>query len=260
MKHIRKKFLRERKVNFDPDKFRASVTLNDDDIASGYKVMESETHYPVILTTQNELIQGFLYKTPDRRFVIPEPNLITVYFDIAQSQINLLFPAKLDLLRNIESSADLSTTLNNTHTFFHHSCICIMFMHNSLEAFINLLLPIDKVYVKEGDKNTSHYNHEQIQKNISLEEKIKSVIPQFTNKSFHTSYGHKYETLLKLKALRDEIAHTKAHAENDNPNYYKQIFTSLLDFDYNMAIHCVRDFINYYQPSLVEECNCGRKE
>ncbi len=70
-----------------------------------------------------------------------------------------------------------------------------------------------------------------MQKGISLEEKIKEVIPYFTAKYFHRDHSHKYETIIKLKGLRDEIAHTKAYSERSGPNYYKDIFTRLLDFE-----------------------------
>jgi hypothetical protein len=260
MKHIKRKFLKQQKVDVDISKMAASAPIEPGQEHAGYRAIMDDGYYPLILSEQNDLIQGFFYKAGNKSFMIPEPNLITVYFDISQAQIKFLYPAKADLLMNIGRNGDLGTTLNATHTFFHYSCISIFFLYNSVEAVINLQLPLDKEYVWKDAKKTVVYSHDQIQTGISFEEKIKSVLPQFLNRSFHQEYGHKYETILKLKDVRDEIAHTKVYAAKDRPNYYKEIFTKLLDFDYNKALQHSRDFINYFQPDLIEECNCGRRD
>jgi len=259
MKHIRRKFLRADKVNFDAERFLDSVPITDT-TSSTYKIARDSNYYPVIITEQNNLIQAFFYEASKKNFIIPEPNLITVYFDIAQSQIRHAHLAKAELLTNIDRNGDVSVTLNSTHTFFHHTCICILFMYNSIEAFINLLLPVDKEYIRVDKKNTSHFSHEQIQREISIEEKIKSVLPQFLGRSFQQDYGHKYDAIIKLKEMRDEIAHTKAYAQNNSRNFYRQIFTNLLNFNLDYALINTRDFINYFEPDMIEECDCGKKE
>lgn len=260
MKHIKRKFLKQQKVNLDLKAIQKPAIINKGEEWFGYQAVKEGSHYPIILTEENDLIQAFFYQAGSKSFMIPEPNLISVYFDISQSQIKYLYPAKADLLFNIDRNGDVGKTLNATHTFFHHSCICVLFMYNAIEAVINLQLPIDKEYIKRTDRNTQSFSHAQIQKEISFEEKIKSVLPQFLNKSFHHDHGHKFDTILKLKDVRDEIAHTKVYAHQDSPNYYKKLFTKLLDFDYNNAIKYSMDFINYFQSSLIEECHCGRPE
>ena len=129
-----------------------------------------------------------------------------------------------------------------------------------LEAFINLLLPVDIEYIRADKKSTNHFSHEQIQREIGLEEKIKSVLPQFFGRSFHEDYGHKYEGIIRLKEMRDEIAHTKTYSKDNNRNFYRRIFTNLLNFDSDSTLHHSKDFINYFQPGLIEECGCGKKE
>jgi hypothetical protein len=222
----------------------ASATKRDQQQA-GYRAITDGSHYPMLITEENDLIQAFFYQAAGKSYMIPEPNLISVYFDISQSQIKFLYPAKADLLINIDRNGDVGKTLN---------------MYNSIEAIINLQLPPDKEYVKKDEKSTVIYSHEQIQKGISFEEKIKAVLPQFLNRSFHRDHGHKYETIMKLKEVRDEIAHTKTYVQHDSPNFYKRIFTKLLDFDYNKALQHSMEFINYFQPELIEECHCGRPD
>lgn len=260
LRHIRRKFLKADKVNFDTKRFLDSVTISED-VSIAYKVIENDNYYPVIITEQNELIQAFLYQGPtENKFIVPEPNFITVYFDIAQSQIRHAQLAKAELLTNIGRNGDVGKTLNYSHTFLHHSCISVVFMFSAVEAFINLLLPVDKEYIRVDKNSTSHFSHEQIQIGIPIEEKIKCVLPQFLGRSFHIDHSHKYEGIIRLKEMRNEIAHTKANSKNNNKNFYRLIFTNLLNFDLESALHHAKDFINYFQLELIEECNCGRRE
>ncbi|MGZ5245371.1 MAG: hypothetical protein ACXWD4_15725 [Bacteroidia bacterium] len=49
--------------------------------------------------------------------------------------------------------------------------------------------------------------------------------------------------------------HTKAIGANGS-NFYKTLFTMSLDFKYNKALQAVREFINFYEPNLIEDCDC----
>ena len=79
-----------------------------------------------------------------------------------------------------------------------------------------------------------------------------------TKKSFHVEFGNKYENIQKLKEFRDAIMHTKS--DNGNPaKFYEDLYTCALNFNYTDTINHVRDFLNYYEPNFIEECNCGKE-
>lgn len=98
----------------------------------------------------------------------------------------------------------------------------------------------------------------QIQRTLSIQEKIEKVIPLFTKKSFHIEQSEIYKQLEKFKLFRDEIVHTKSMENMEGSNFYRSLFRNALDFDYHLTLYSVRDFINFYEPNLIEECDCGR--
>ena len=51
------------------------------------------------------------------------------------------------------------------------------------------------------------------------------------------------------------VVHTKTDSKGKTP--YEHIFKRVLNFKYEEALHAVRDFINFYQPDYVVECDCG---
>lgn len=50
------------------------------------------------------------------------------------------------------------------------------------------------------------------------------------------------------------MVHTKNGFAYEN---YTELFKKALNFNYKEAIEAVRDFINYYDPNLIEPCPCG---
>lgn len=131
----------------------------------------------------------------------------------------------------------------------------------SIEAFINKLIPKNYEYRRTiQDKRTELLNKSQIQRHIEFGEKLKVVPPEITGKHFVTEFTHKFEQIKKLKLFRDEIAHTKSYEGENAPNFYESLYATSLSFDYEKTLEFVRDFINYYEPSLLEECPCGAED
>jgi hypothetical protein len=48
--------------------------------------------------------------------------------------------------------------------------------------------------------------------------------------------------------------------ENNIPNYYESLYVNSLNFNYDEALYAARDFVNYYQENLLEECPCGNPD
>lgn len=225
-----------------------------------YKI-DTAGHYPIIYTSTNDVIQGFFYEHNKKTYCIPEPNPITIYFDIAQANLKHIHQARATLLVELsKSNANASAILNYSHTYYSVTSVYIIFLFTALEAFINYHIPDDYSYNKEDNRGVKlTYDKEAIQRNLSFDEKLKDVIPAITGKYFHKEAAHKYDHIYKLLKLRDNIMHTKVEITS-SPNIYKGLFCSLLDFPYEKVILSARDFINYYSPNLIEECQCGRAE
>ena len=259
MRHLQKKCLNAIKGGQEIVDVFNTVPVDETAIAQ-LKQTNYDGYYGMLLTNTGEMIQTFKYQRNKKVFFIPEPNPIVIYFSIAQQYIKHLTNAKADLLLSVDTkSQDVGHSINKVYHFVATTSICATFLFNAIEAFINLLIPEDYIYVRQGPKSTEHFTKEQIQRNLSFEEKVKQVIPSVTDKSFVAQYGHIYERVNKLKLLRDEITHTKTDVAS-KPNWYEKLYTELLNFDFEKALHASRDYINFYQPDLIEECRCGKPD
>ena len=93
----------------------------------------------------------------------------------------------------------------------------------------------------------------------SFKEKVETILPKVTGKDFIKSFPDEWAIINELKIFRDMIVHLK----NDHlygPNIFKPVFQKALSIDFNSTIWKVKDFINFYEPNLIEECNCGKDE
>jgi hypothetical protein len=136
-----------------------------------------------------------------------------------------------------------------------------IFLFSAVEAFVNMSIPKDYKYERSiQDKRSEIFNRSQLQRYVEFAEKIKTVLPEVTNKNFVVEHTHKFEYLMKLKSFRDEVAHTKVYDGGPTANSYQDLYVMSLVFEYEKTLHYARDFINYHKPDLIEECDCGRDD
>jgi hypothetical protein len=257
MKHVVKKFLSKHKVGNDVVDVINSVPFNENAIAQLIQT-KFENYYALLQTDDNELIQAFKYQVDDKSYFIPEPNPIVIYFEIGRHNSRQTAEWKSKVINELsQSKQNAYSIFNNFFTFYSISSISTIFLFNSIEAFINNAIPKDFKYSNQQKKSTEVYDKYQIQRYLTFEEKIKKVIPEIKQKMFHVEFSQKFESIIKLKNFRDEIMHTKAY-DKSTPNIYQNLFTTSLDFNYEEVVKNVRDFINYYEPNLIEECECGK--
>lgn len=254
MKHTQKKFVFSKKLsegtgdvirNAPVDKLKVEQLIQED----------FADHFCLVHTESDYIIQAFRFADGAHNLVIPEPNPIVIYFELARFNYKHISTTKNKLYAN---HGNPTQTLNDFFQFFQISSIVTTFLFMSIEAFVNSKLPRDFVYSKSSNRNTTNFNRSQIQTEISFEEKIKQVLPEFTGKSFASECGHKYETILKLKKLRDEITHTKGQI-GGVPINYQDLYAMSLNFDYENALRHTRDFLNFYEPDLIQECTCANR-
>lgn len=257
MKHIKRKFLSSHKLAEDVKQLLQN-TLPDEHGHERIQGSFIDRFIGYMQTSDGELIQAFPYAGKNFSCFIPEPHPVVIYFNGAQSYYKHLSNSKEKLFRELTSSdPNAYTQLDAYYSYFSHVTLYTTFLYNALEAFINHIIPAQYVYMKQSAKSTESFTQEQIQRYIQFQEKVKSVIPSITGKSFHVAHGHQFDLLLKLKSCRDEIVHTKKFSDS-RPTPYKKLFTLALDFDYEASIHAVKDYINFYEPDLIEFCDCGK--
>jgi len=268
MKHVVKKFIRSQKVGQDVSDVISSVAYDEEKFTQLIK-NDFEGYYGFIQTTENELIQAFTYKRNNKNYIIPEANPIVIYFECARRNIRYIKEADAKLFIELEKirpenlgteeakSANANIMLNQFYNYYSLVSVSASFLFNAIEAFMNNAIPKDFIYSKDSNRCTVSYTKYQIQKEISFEEKIKTVIPQITNKSFCQDYTQKWESIRKLKEFRDEIIHTKSY-DQETPNVYIDLYTTALNFDFGTTLIHVKDYLNFYEHNLIEECGCGK--
>lgn len=255
MKHIKKKFLQGYTINDEVEKVLDS-TRPDFDAINSFKESNFENLTGIIQTDNKELIQAFRYEQDKKVTFLPEPNPITIYFDLAHRFYTTIENKREDIHEYIKTpNFDVYVFLNKFNNYYATISGCVTFLFISIEAFINNLIPDDFTYT---DKEGKVYDIMGIQKFISFDDKLKKIIPSIKEKSFHEKYGHKYEVIINLKKFRDEITHTKAY-KIDSPNFYFQLFNQSLKFDFKSSIYASRDLINFYEKDLIEDCGCGKE-
>ncbi len=257
MKHVKKKFILSKKVEGEASEYLKNVKPNSKTIEK-FKAGDFKDYIPYLLTDRNDFIQCFKYKTEGKVYLIPEPNPIVIYFSNAQNNLVFIKENRENLLKILSNKVtDIADIMNPFYDLFGFVSNYVTSLFNSLEAFLNQQIPNDYKYEKIKKEKTEIYNKEQIQREISFEDKLKRVIPNIKNKSFHRHYGHKFEIILKFKEFRDDIVHTKVD-QKSTPNHYQDLFSKSLDFDYLKTIKIIRDYLNYYEPNLIEKCDCGQ--
>ncbi len=249
MKHIKRKFFSAKKLDFDRNQIPDSEPV---DLSEVNNIDESIGY---MLTEENYLIQAFPYSGFGSVFFVPEPHPVVLYFNGAQNFIKYISESRAKFFEAVGND-NIQKTLDTIYTFFSNITIGTTFLCNALEASINALIPKDYEYKRKKRQSTEVFNQYQIQRELSFEEKIKIVIPEITGRFFHVENGHLYDSIIKLKFCRDEIAHTKSYSTGQ-PTPYKEIFTMALNFNYENAIVATAAYINFYNPGLIEECGCN---
>lgn len=256
MKHIKKKVSESQKLADDVYEYLLNVETSPQDIQE-LKAGKFDTYNAHAITDTKEWIQCFKYRSNNILLRIPEPNPILIYFSTAQSLLKQLENEKSMALKIIASNNDVGQGLTHFWNFYSSASSFITSLFNSLEAFINLQIPNDFKYHRVTNKSTEVFDKEQIQRYLSFSDKVKRVLPQAKNKSFHRHFAHKFEIIVQLEEFRNDIVHTKADVKSMT-TYYENLFVKALDYNYLLAIETVRDYINYYHPDLIEPCDCGR--
>ena len=251
MKHIKRKFLNANKIKFNLNKIPDSSKLDHEKNMNRIGI---ENIIAWRLTETGYLIQGFMYNDKSSNIFIPAAHPIVIYFNAAQNYLAKVYEYKEKLLIILNDQLSIAENQRDAvYTYFSLATLFTTSLYNSLEAFMNYIIPEKYEYYIKNKKINKQY----IQRHSIFKDKIEFIVPLATNKDFVKIFGDKYVVIKGLKEYRDEVMHTKAYSDiHSNP--YRKLFVMALDFDYEAAIWAVRDYINFYEVNLIEDCNCGK--
>lgn len=188
------------------------------------------------------------------------PDPIQLYFSLAYSNFQFANQTRtnITLQKNQEQPLNLiSPYLYNWHLQYKISTI--IFLHSTVEAFINYLMPEDFVYRYESDgkksdnflKQIKEYSKEQTERYVQFKEKLNFLIPQLTQIDFQKNHQRIYDGLLEVNTLRNDIIHLRS-VKQDNQQYFEKVFANVLNVDLEPYINHVQSFINLIKPGFIE--------
>jgi hypothetical protein len=194
---------------------------------------------------EGEIIEDPLGRhLPGTSFVINHGDIGSVKFE------KIMFPSPNPIefylysaLKNLENIRVLEPVVKKDYSnvnllLLEEFQFCI-FSVSALEAFLNQIIPNDFEY---KDKKLI-LSKAQIERNWSIEEKLKKAIPQITNVTI-AGDAKKWATLTSLLKLRNDLIHLKTALVDSDFRSYQDLYRRLLDHDYEASYIVLKDVIS----------------
>tara|TARA_R110000868_G_scaffold386386_4_gene654697 strand:+ start:1200 stop:2279 length:1080 start_codon:yes stop_codon:yes gene_type:complete len=218
---------------------------------------EGEAHQATTFTHKQKIYAGHA------------PNLIHIYFDqaLAQIQWSNKYADSFQFISKQEI-ADIGLLPDRIfNRFIQLRVSAIIFLHLSIEAFINYIIPEDFVYSKIESGNSDKFSEQttklskkQIERWTNFKEKIEKVIPQIEKLGFDSKKNTEIiGRILEIGKIRDEIIHLKSK-DKESMSYYKDIFNFIGSRDLMDYMHSAKKYINILENDFLKIENVAEKE
>lgn len=259
MKHVKKKFILQ--LNMVEGTAKELEEANKD--AEIPKKFDLDNWIPHAISSNDLLIQSFFFNLNGNKTMIYEPNPIVIYFHSGQSLLADCDRLRKEIFKEIAhpNLPNISNVLNQMFGFYYCASNIISSFFCAMEAFINskINVSMDENFTIEinSDNGIVLYDKTKILRCMSFLDKIKIIMPKICSDNFVQKKSHIYADIKELKKFRDNIIHAKPNL-NYTVNYYEELYTQALNFDYYKIAESVKLFINFYEPNLIEKCDCGK--
>jgi hypothetical protein len=256
MKHIKRKWLMALQMPEGEGNKIASELIPNNNFT-----IDTSDFVAHAITSDDEVVQCFKYILDKKDAYIFEPNPIVIYFNSAQGSLattndfrNTLF----EVIRNEKDSYYIGNMMNAIYAFYISASNLTTSLMCSMEAFINSKIPIDFSVTININGEDVIYDKYKTLRYMKFKDKVKIALPKvFEEKNFAHEKSHLFDTIKKIEHLRNDMIHAKPNLDY-GVNYYEALYTEALNFDYTKAMNAAKEFINFYEPGLIEPCNCGK--
>jgi hypothetical protein len=218
------------------------------------------TQFMGILPGKKELFSFIPIIEKGEMFVAQFPDPIQLYFSLAFENFQFANHTR----QNITLQRGQNRVLNFVNGYLYnwhlqYKISTIIFLHSTIEAFINYLMPEEFVYRQEYKGNNSdkflnqikEYNKEQTERFILFKEKLTGVIYQLTNIDFKKSHQKIYDKILNINSIRNDIIHLRS-TKTKNQEHFHKVFDEVLNINLSPFVNAVKDFINTIKPDFIE--------
>lgn len=121
----------------------------------------------------------------------------------------------------------------------------IIFSVTAIETFANMSIPDDYIYKVESNKKTELYNKQQIERNITLKDKISKILVDIYDANPLSEQSF-WNDLIELIKIRDNIVHQK----NIDDTFYNEILYEKRIFQ---RVESSTLIINFFQDSVISQ-------
>lgn len=205
----------------------------------------------------------------DQFFVSIFPDPIHLYFSSAYSYFEHAEHTRNNIVfqdRQLGPMNWISDYLYNWHLTYKISCV--VFLHLTVEAFINYSMPEDFVYkqVVENDKSkkfnkqTNEYDKEGVERHIQFKEKLFLVLPQFSGIDLQKDHQKIYDKLINLNDLRNDVIHLRSLKNEKNLHHFHAVFDRVINIELFPFVEAVMDFLNLVTPDFISLVDAGEKK
>lgn len=255
MVHISYKPTKRFETNFDAAEVTKDIEipLNSKEFIKEYSEsdkLSDEYGKDLFLIFDKEIVYAFDYLYDSKKIVIPEINPVLIFYSNAILCHASLFHFKSELLKK---SPEITKIQGRIHPadfadFAKLAVNCIVNLQGAIESFLNYSIPENHKFIS---KNKKEINRPSIHNKLD-------AISIISKKSYEESHPSEFVLIKNLIDLRNDIIHLKPIKDETNTKY-KMLFRRMIDFDFLNATLAIRDFINYYESELIEECPCGKE-
>lgn len=188
--------------------------------------------------------------------IFPDP--IQLYFSQAITQFNIAESIRREKFTEesmkvvdeetyfLDSDSDKTNELFNIYLQYRIGAIIMLVC--SVEAFVNSLIPEGYSYTNEKGEILDKLN---VQKKLSLKEKIENVIPAITSIDVCTNHQVLKNRLIQLNKVRNEFVHLKNYDSSPFSRAYHKLFKDMLHFDIAKHIEAVKDYMNLLKKDFL---------
>ncbi len=212
--------------------------------------LSDELGYDLLLEMDDSIIYAFDYLHHKKKLIIPELNPTTIFYSNAVMFHRNLMNSKKTLLEQSPSYKELNNHPLDPKVFgnyFQFAVNCLINLQSTIESFANRQIPENYFINEKGEEY-----------DVSIFHKIDTVLPIIKRKKFKREFKRDNFRVRKIIELRNEIIHLKPIRDTTNTQY-KNTYRKMIKFEFPKAIIAVKNFVNFYEPNLIEECSCGKK-
>jgi hypothetical protein len=250
--HIKLKPTRVIKTNFNTSEIGKDIEIPTESIelAENYQKSKKEIEdYDIMIAFEDHIIFGFDFVEGKEKYIIPEINPTTIFYSNAVMSHRKLIFSREELFKNSPTTRNFTKTPiqpNHFGYFFQLASNCIINLQSTVESFANRKIPKNYKCIGEDGKEFDP----------SIFHKLNKLLPKLKNEKFQNKGDN--IRIKNLIELRNEIIHLKPIQDITNTEY-KDTYRKLLKFDFTKAIISVKNFVNFYEPNLIEECSCEKE-